>query len=112
MESIFKLDPTTEAEMERAANTKDNRRKTELCCLAHKLFVLNEDGKRFLDLLKEDLILHRETASPKLDAAYAYYTEGENNTVRRMSYFAELYPTVAKRLQMKNQGLENNNNNE
>jgi hypothetical protein len=99
MRSIFELDENTRAEMEAAANEKDNRRKTELSYLAHKLFVMNEEGKRFLDLLKEDLILHRETASPKLDAAHAYYTEGENNLVRRMSYFAEYYPVLVKKLQ-------------
>ncbi len=117
MRSIFELDDKTKAEMQKAANEKDNHRKTELCCLAHKLFVMNAEGKRFLDLLKEDLILHRETASPKLNAAHAYYTEGENNIVRRMSYFAEFYPVLVKSMQREKREKEesesrNNPNNE
>ncbi len=99
MKSIFDLDEKTKAEMEAAANEKSNRRKTELCCLAHKLFVMNPEGKKFLDLLKEDMILNRETASPKRDAAYAYYTEGENNVIRMMSYFAEFYPVLIRSMQ-------------
>ncbi len=110
MRSIFELDDKTKAEMQKAANEKANRRKTELCYLAHKLFVMNAEGKRFLDLLKEDLILHRETASPKLDAAHAYYTEGENNIVRRMSYFAEFYPVLVKSMQREKEELESRNN--
>ena len=107
MESIFKLHPQIQEKINKRAIEADNRRKTEILCLAHKLFT-NKDGKRFLDLMKEDLILRRETASPKLDAAHAYYTEGENNIIRRMSLFAELYPIVLESEKEKT-FLENNN---
>jgi hypothetical protein len=96
MESIFKLDEKTREELDRVAIEKNNSQDMELLCLANKLFVLNKDGKRFLDLMKEKMLLRRETASPEKDAAYAYYTAGENNVIRQMGYFAELYPYVVK----------------
>ncbi len=96
MESIFKLDEKTREELDRVAIEKNNSQDIELLCLANKLFVLNKDGKRFLDLMKEKMLLRRETASPEKDAAYAYYTAGENNVIRQMGYFAELYPYVVK----------------
>ena len=110
MKSIFELDDITKAEMEAVANVESNRRKYELCCLAHKLFVLNEEGKRFLELLKEDRILHREVALPDKDAAYAYFTEGENNAVRMLSYFAHYYPILVKKTQREKEELEDKNN--
>ncbi|CAL7960047.1 hypothetical protein GAMM_130005 [Gammaproteobacteria bacterium] len=96
MESIFKLDQEIAKELDKIANEKNYNLDLELLYLANKLFVINKDGKRFLDLMKEKMVLRRETASPDKDAAYAYYTAGENNVIRQMSYFAELYPYVIK----------------
>ncbi|CAL7961535.1 hypothetical protein GAMM_240002 [Gammaproteobacteria bacterium] len=110
MESIFELHPTVQEELNKKANEKDNRRKTEILYLANKLFAMNKDGKRFLELMKEDLILRRETASPKLDIAHAYYTEGENNLIRRMSLFAELYPIVLESERVKALGNNQHKN--
>lgn len=96
MESIFKLDEKTRVELDKVAIEKNNNQDLELLYLANKLFVTNKEGKRFLDLMKEKMMLRRETASPEKDAAYAYYTAGENNVIRQISYFAELYPYVVK----------------
>lgn len=87
-------------EINKIAEEKNKQKLLELITLAHRLFIENEEGKRFLGLLKERFLLRREIASPALNSAYAYHAEGENNVIRMLSYLAEIYPMVVKSMQV------------
>jgi len=64
---------------------------------------------RVTDKLKSEIPIFVSSSTGPLDAAHAYYTEGENNIIRRISLFAELYPLVIESEKAKTSFLENNN---
>ena len=74
---------------------KEGERFFQLSSLAHSLFVQNEEGKIFLNLLREAFFF-TETASPNKESSHAYYREGEKNMIRRLSYWADAYPKLMK----------------
>jgi len=108
----FDLHPKIKEKNAVVAKAKARVAMLELCRLAQAIFINNEEGKKLLELLKEIMILNSETASPKLEASYAYYNEGRNSVIRMLNDCAEIYPDLLRSEQLKNEDITEKQNSE
>jgi thermostable 8-oxoguanine DNA glycosylase len=83
-------------EAKEKAEKEKIRKHVEFCLLAYNTFVLNESGKKLLDLLKEELFAHSYSGHLP-DQSRIYFMAGENHTIKRLIWAINDYKQLKAR---------------